>query len=72
MNFFLFVPGHEGSISSEGVRGRRSSLTGSTLQIEGKPATMEGGEPTKDDAVNLQRRVGLLSGVALIVGTMIG
>lgn len=34
--------------------------------------SMEGSGATKNDAVHLQRRVGLFSGVALIVGTMIG
>ncbi|XP_054272775.1 b(0,+)-type amino acid transporter 1-like [Macrosteles quadrilineatus] len=33
---------------------------------------LEGTDTTPDDALHLQRRVGLLSGVALIVGTMIG
>lgn len=33
---------------------------------------MEGKHPKTNDTVHLQRRVGLFSGVALIVGTMIG
>jgi hypothetical protein len=33
---------------------------------------LEGQDPEKDDPVHLKRRVGLVSGVALIVGTMIG
>lgn len=33
---------------------------------------MEGSGPTENDALHLKRRVGLISGVALIVGTMIG
>uniref|UniRef100_A0A1B6DUD2 b(0,+)-type amino acid transporter 1 n=1 Tax=Clastoptera arizonana TaxID=38151 RepID=A0A1B6DUD2_9HEMI len=33
---------------------------------------LEGTDSTQDDAIHLQRRVGLFSGVALIVGTMIG
>nr|XP_018898647.1 PREDICTED: b(0,+)-type amino acid transporter 1 isoform X1 [Bemisia tabaci] len=33
---------------------------------------LEGADPAQDDTLHLQRRVGLLSGVALIVGTMIG
>ena len=33
---------------------------------------LEGTDATEDDAVHLKRRVGLFSGVALIVGTMIG
>lgn len=33
---------------------------------------LEGPGTTKSDAIHLQRRLGLFSGVALIVGTMIG
>ncbi|XP_065169415.1 b(0,+)-type amino acid transporter 1 isoform X2 [Atheta coriaria] len=33
---------------------------------------LEGQDPTENDAIHLKRRVGLVSGVALIVGTMIG
>lgn len=33
---------------------------------------LEGTDSTQDDALHLERRVGLFSGVALIVGTMIG
>lgn len=33
---------------------------------------LEGSDSIKDDAVHLKRRLGLFSGVALIVGTMIG
>lgn len=36
------------------------------------PDQLEGAGPTENDALHLQRRVGLISGVALIVGTMIG
>lgn len=57
---------------SEGVRGRGSSLPGTESQAEGKFPGLEGGKPAPNDPVNLERRVGLLSGVALIVGTMIG
>ncbi|XP_014237123.1 b(0,+)-type amino acid transporter 1 [Trichogramma pretiosum] len=38
----------------------------------GGPRGLEGPDPEKDDPVHLKRRVGLVSGVALIVGTMIG
>lgn len=38
----------------------------------GGPRGLEGADPEKDDPVHLKRRVGLVSGVALIVGTMIG
>lgn len=38
----------------------------------GGPDQLEGSGPVADDAVHLKRRVGLVSGVALIVGTMIG
>ncbi|XP_042207769.1 b(0,+)-type amino acid transporter 1-like isoform X6 [Homarus americanus] len=64
--------GHEGISSSQSVRGRGSSLPRSESQAEGKCTSVEGGGPTTNDAINLERRVGLLSGVALIVGTMIG
>nr|XP_045621968.1 b(0,+)-type amino acid transporter 1-like isoform X10 [Procambarus clarkii] len=67
------VGGHEGVGSSENVRGRGPRLQRSEGQAEGgKCAGVEGGRPAPNDAVNLERRVGLLSGVALIVGTMIG
>ncbi|XP_069159598.1 b(0,+)-type amino acid transporter 1 isoform X7 [Procambarus clarkii] len=67
------VQGHEGVGSSENVRGRGPRLQRSEGQAEGgKCAGVEGGRPAPNDAVNLERRVGLLSGVALIVGTMIG
>lgn len=33
---------------------------------------LEGTDSIKDDPLHLERRVGLFSGVALIVGTMIG
>lgn len=56
----------------ESVRGRGASLSGSESQTEGKLGSVEGGKPAPNDLVNLERRVGLLSGVALIVGTMIG
>ncbi|KAK9730242.1 hypothetical protein QE152_g15362 [Popillia japonica] len=36
------------------------------------PDKLEGAGPTENDALHLKRRVGLISGVALIVGTMIG
>ncbi|GLV31090.1 sobremesa [Carabus blaptoides fortunei] len=38
----------------------------------GGPHRLEGPGTTADDTVHLKRRVGLVSGVALIVGTMIG
>lgn len=38
----------------------------------GGPHGLEGPGSATDDAVHLKRRVGLVSGVALIVGTMIG
>ncbi|XP_030753985.1 b(0,+)-type amino acid transporter 1 isoform X2 [Sitophilus oryzae] len=36
------------------------------------PDQLEGPGPTENDPIHLKRRVGLVSGVALIVGTMIG
>lgn len=38
----------------------------------GMRKSLEGNGTTTNDPIHLQRRVGLLSGVALIVGTMIG
>lgn len=64
--------GHEGVGGGAGVRGRGPGLQGTEGQAEGKFSSVEGGKPAPNDAVNLERRVGLLSGVALIVGTMIG
>ncbi|KAK3893117.1 hypothetical protein Pcinc_003053 [Petrolisthes cinctipes] len=65
--------GHEVGSGSAVVRGGRSVVPGAEGQTEGKHSTsVAGGKPAPDDAVNLERRVGLLSGVALIVGTMIG
>lgn len=69
---YLSPAGHEGVGGSTGVRGRGPGLQGAEGQAEGKPPGVEGGKPAPNDAVNLERRVGLLSGVALIVGTMIG
>jgi len=67
-----FTQGQEGGLNSEGPRSRGSNFSGTEIQTQGKGATLEGGKPVANDAVNLERRVGLLSGVALIVGTMIG
>uniref|UniRef100_A0A0P4VZQ9 Amino acid permease/ SLC12A domain-containing protein n=1 Tax=Scylla olivacea TaxID=85551 RepID=A0A0P4VZQ9_SCYOL len=64
--------GHEGVGGGAGVRGRGPGLQGAEGQAESKSPGLEGGKPTSNDVVNLERRVGLLSGVALIVGTMIG
>ncbi|XP_045125705.1 b(0,+)-type amino acid transporter 1-like isoform X3 [Portunus trituberculatus] len=64
--------GHEGVGGGAGVRGRGAGLPGAEGQAEDKSPGLEGGKPTPNDVVNLERRVGLLSGVALIVGTMIG
>ncbi|XP_069957239.1 b(0,+)-type amino acid transporter 1 isoform X3 [Cherax quadricarinatus] len=64
--------GHEGVGGGASVRGRGSGLPRAESQAEGKSSGLEGGKPGADDPINLERRVGLLSGVALIVGTMIG
>lgn len=67
------VQGHESVQGGGSPRGRRPSVPGSEEQVERKPAAaVARGAPAPNDAVNLERRVGLISGVALIVGTMIG
>ncbi|KAK7076555.1 b(0,+)-type amino acid transporter 1 [Halocaridina rubra] len=63
---------HDGVRQGDILRSRGQSLSGPEGQAEGKCANLEGGKPAPNDAVNLERRVGLFSGVALIVGTMIG
>ncbi|KAL7631569.1 UNVERIFIED_CONTAM: hypothetical protein RMT77_018129 [Armadillidium vulgare] len=66
------------SLGLKSVRSGRSNIPGSEVKTEGgeKPLgggrALEGGGTAPNDPVNLQRRVGLVSGVALIVGTMIG
>ncbi|KAF4529097.1 hypothetical protein B566_EDAN014619, partial [Ephemera danica] len=47
--------------------GKQAGLTPSNSQH-----VLEGPRSTADDAIHLERRLGLVSGVALIVGTMIG
>ncbi|XP_068250088.1 b(0,+)-type amino acid transporter 1 isoform X3 [Palaemon carinicauda] len=64
--------GHDGVRMGESLRGRGQSVPGAEIQTEGKHTGVEGSRPAPNDPVNLERRVGLLSGVALIVGTMIG
>ncbi|KAJ8680627.1 hypothetical protein QAD02_016414 [Eretmocerus hayati] len=49
-----------------------SSGLGNDQDGSGGRRGMEGSDPEKDDSLHLKRRVGLVSGVALIVGTMIG
>ncbi|XP_037800284.1 b(0,+)-type amino acid transporter 1-like [Penaeus monodon] len=67
------VQGHESVQGGGSPRGRRQNVPGPEEQAERKPAAaVAGGAPAPNDAVNLERRVGLISGVALIVGTMIG
>lgn len=67
------VQGHESVQGGGSPRGRRPSVPGAEEQVERKPAAaVARGAPAPNDAVNLERRVGLISGVALIVGTMIG
>ncbi|XP_034950844.1 b(0,+)-type amino acid transporter 1 isoform X2 [Chelonus insularis] len=68
--------------SKNGWRLRRSSSQGKDNELafrlgndeegSGRRGGMEGKDPEADDSVHLKRRVGLVSGVALIVGTMIG
>ncbi|XP_075227961.1 L-type amino acid transporter sobremesa isoform X2 [Lycorma delicatula] len=70
------VPGKDGQQLWSGDSNNPSG-DGST-QDEGSEVAgpggdqLEGADSTQDDPLHLQRRVGLFSGVALIVGTMIG
>lgn len=58
-----------GGIGVDGGQGTGDGMEGSPA---GGPDQLEGPGAITDDAVHLKRRVGLISGVALIVGTMIG
>lgn len=55
----------------QSTQGRGGGL-GNDQDGRGGTRGLEGQDPEKDDPVHLKRRVGLVSGVALIVGTMIG
>lgn len=54
-----------GDTETGGFNGSEDSAAGGPDQLEG-PGSIE------NDTIHLKRRVGLISGVALIVGTMIG
>ncbi|XP_076032330.1 L-type amino acid transporter sobremesa isoform X9 [Oratosquilla oratoria] len=62
----------EGRLTSSNATKGPGAGGGSGRTPAAAAATLEGGVAAPDDAINLQRRVGLISGVALIVGTMIG
>lgn len=64
----------DGTASSNGDIGRGTAETTETDSsgTGGLREPLEGSGSTPDNAVHLKRRVGLFSGVALIVGTMIG
>lgn len=83
----LYVSGNNNAFPKEGLqwRGRSNLCNGNGCPgddgegggcLEGSaaagPDQLEGSGPAENDALHLKRRVGLISGVALIVGTMIG
>lgn len=85
--FCFIVAGNNNAFPKEGLqwRGRNGLCNGNGGggddgegggSIESSAATgtdqLEGSGPIENDALHLKRRVGLISGVALIVGTMIG
>ena len=43
-----------------------------SVEIENRPADEDNTAKKLEEPIQLERRVGLLSGIALIVGTMIG
>ncbi|XP_060524207.1 b(0,+)-type amino acid transporter 1 isoform X1 [Cylas formicarius] len=62
---------HVGSLRNGGLGGEGDAYAG-TEEGPGGPDKLERSGPTENDPIHLKRRVGLISGVALIVGTMIG
>lgn len=52
--------------------GGSGAVGGADGKAASGPDQLEGPGSIEDDALHLKRRVGLISGVALIVGTMIG
>lgn len=64
----------EDGLTANGDGGREPTETTETDSsgTGGMRDTLEGTGTTQNDPIHLKRRVGLFSGVALIVGTMIG
>lgn len=60
------------SSSTQGKNNELASCLGDDEDGGGRRGGLEGKDPETNDPVHLKRRVGLVSGVALIVGTMIG
>ncbi|XP_008547334.1 b(0,+)-type amino acid transporter 1 isoform X2 [Microplitis demolitor] len=58
--------------STQGKSNELASCMGDDQDGSGRRGGMEGKDPETNDPLHLKRRVGLVSGVALIVGTMIG
>lgn len=62
----------ESGVQWRGSRGSTSNSFCGPLEPPVEPDQLERYRPTENDPIHLKRRVGLVSGVALIVGTMIG
>ncbi|XP_057324743.1 b(0,+)-type amino acid transporter 1 isoform X2 [Microplitis mediator] len=58
--------------STQSKSNELASCMGDDQDGSGRRGGMEGKDPETNDPLHLKRRVGLVSGVALIVGTMIG
>lgn len=61
-----------GGGAGDGEDGGGGAMGGADGTAASGPDQLEGSGAVEDDALHLKRRVGLISGVALIVGTMIG
>lgn len=61
-----------GGGAGDGEDGGGGTMGGADGKAASGPDQLEGSGSIEDDTLHLKRRVGLISGVALIVGTMIG
>lgn len=61
-----------GGGGGDGEDGGGGTVGGADSSATSGPDQLEGPSSIEDDTLHLKRRVGLISGVALIVGTMIG